>query len=90
MPTASLTPPDTHDTARRWGAPLLVVLWVAAGALFIWGQGAIPLERTQEARVVEVAREMLGQSFDGWMIPHANGVERLQKPPLAYWLAAAS
>ena len=25
-----------------------------------------------------------------WMIPTANGIVRLQKPPLAYWMAAAS
>jgi 4-amino-4-deoxy-L-arabinose transferase-like glycosyltransferase len=40
--------------------------------------------------VLEVAREMRHTKFDGWMIPHSNGVRRLHQPPLAYWLSAAS
>jgi 4-amino-4-deoxy-L-arabinose transferase-like glycosyltransferase len=49
-----------------------------------------PLERTQEARVLETAREMLDGDWRQWMIPRLNGHVRLQKPPLAYWLVALS
>jgi 4-amino-4-deoxy-L-arabinose transferase-like glycosyltransferase len=48
------------------------------------------VNRTQEARVLETAREMLGAPLRGWFIPHLNGALRLQKPPLAYWMAAGS
>jgi 4-amino-4-deoxy-L-arabinose transferase-like glycosyltransferase len=47
-----------------------------------------PVQRTQEARVLETAREMLGAGWRNWLIPHLNGQIRLEKPPLAYWLAA--
>jgi 4-amino-4-deoxy-L-arabinose transferase-like glycosyltransferase len=33
---------------------------------------------------------MLGHPWHDWMIPHLNGQLRLEKPPLAYWLAALS
>jgi 4-amino-4-deoxy-L-arabinose transferase-like glycosyltransferase len=87
-------PPIDLARSQREGAglstPLLLAIWVLSGILLGLGLGRIPLERTQEARVLEVAREMIHQNFDGWMIPHANGVERLHKPPLAYWLSALS
>jgi len=43
---------------------------------------------TSEARYAEVAREM---AVDGhWLVPHLSGHPHLTKPPLAYWLVAAS
>jgi 4-amino-4-deoxy-L-arabinose transferase-like glycosyltransferase len=33
---------------------------------------------------------MLGSGLHGWIVPHLNGKIRLEKPPLAYWLAAGS
>ena len=69
---------------------LALFLWLAcfAFALLVLGVGSV--ERTQEGRVLETAREMLGNGVDGWLIPHLNGELRLQKPPLAYWLCASS
>jgi 4-amino-4-deoxy-L-arabinose transferase-like glycosyltransferase len=49
-----------------------------------------PVSRTQEARVLETAREMLGSDTHNWLVPRVNGHIRLQKPPLAYWLTAYS
>ena len=49
-----------------------------------------PVERAQEARVLETAREMIGQGWENWLIPHCNGQVRLRKPPLAYWAAAGA
>src|SRR5215212_10913130 len=62
-----------------WGAALILMVSLLAGP---------PVVRTQEARVLETAREMLGAPLRDWMIPHLNGQLRLEKPPLAYWLAA--
>ncbi len=52
--------------------------------------GDAPVRRSQEARVAETARQMLGQPLQRWLIPEVNGETRLRKPPLAYWLSAAS
>ena len=52
--------------------------------------GSPPVQRTQEARVLEAAREMQGTGWHGWMLPRLNGNLRLRKPPLAYWLAAGA
>jgi 4-amino-4-deoxy-L-arabinose transferase-like glycosyltransferase len=67
-----------------------VVLWLVAGVLLFAFLGVQAIERSQEARVAETAREMLGQGWRGWLIPHCNGRVRLHKPPLAYWAAAGA
>lgn len=64
--------------------------WLAALLVILAAIPFPPVERAQEARVLETAREMLGRPFHDWMIPHLNGEIRLHKPPLAYWMAAAS
>src|SRR5688572_19416066 len=66
----------------------LIIAWIVSGMLMLATLGVLGISRTQEARVLEVAREMIGAGWDGWMIPHANGQVRLHKPPLAYWIAA--
>ncbi len=64
--------------------------WILpAACLMLVFIGDPPVQRTQEARVLETARQMLGRGWQDWMIPHLNGSVRLQKPPLAYWMAAA-
>jgi 4-amino-4-deoxy-L-arabinose transferase-like glycosyltransferase len=54
------------------------------------GLGGRPVRRTQEARVLEVARQMLGKPVERWMVPRINDRLRLRKPPLAYWAAAGA
>jgi 4-amino-4-deoxy-L-arabinose transferase-like glycosyltransferase len=65
-----------------------IVLWLLAGVILLSWLGTPPVRRTQEARVLETARQMLGTGLRGWMLPNLNGVPRLQKPPLTYWMAA--
>ncbi len=65
-------------------------LWVAGLGLLLAGLGTPVVGRTQEARVLETGREMLGADARGWLIPMLNGELRIQKPPLAYWAAAVS
>jgi 4-amino-4-deoxy-L-arabinose transferase-like glycosyltransferase len=69
---------------------LLPLLWAASGLLLLVWIGTPPVERAQEARVLETSRQMLGTGWRGWMVPLLNGEPRLKKPPLAYWLTAAS
>ncbi|MFB3903489.1 MAG: ArnT family glycosyltransferase [Acidobacteriota bacterium] len=63
----------------------LIVTTLCAIAFFA-GLGRAPVGRIQEARVLETAREML-KSGD-FILPRMNAEPRLQKAPLAYWLAA--
>src|SRR5688572_21569200 len=79
-------PADTAWVRKRAG----LLLWLAAGAVLFAGLGFAPVTRTQEARVQETARELLGADGQQWLIPKVNGRVRMQKPPLAYWLTAVS
>jgi 4-amino-4-deoxy-L-arabinose transferase-like glycosyltransferase len=75
----------------RPSTSLLLALWLLALPLLMAGLGTPVARRTQEARVLETAREMLDAGRGRqWMIPRLNGVVRMAKPPLAYWLTAGA
>jgi 4-amino-4-deoxy-L-arabinose transferase-like glycosyltransferase len=76
--------------ANRMSAGALWGWWVASLAIVLFTVAAPSVDRSQEARVLETAREMLGRGFHDWMIPRLDGQIRLNKPPLAYWMAAGS
>jgi 4-amino-4-deoxy-L-arabinose transferase-like glycosyltransferase len=73
--------------SSRYGRQFIVVLAVV-GLIYCLAAMASPLSRTQEGRVLETARQMLGQGADGWLSPTLDGEPRLQKPPLCYWYTA--
>jgi 4-amino-4-deoxy-L-arabinose transferase-like glycosyltransferase len=59
-----------------------------AGIVFFAGLGRLPLLEPDEGRNAEVAREML---VSGDLItPHFNTLTYLDKPPVYFWLVAAS
>jgi 4-amino-4-deoxy-L-arabinose transferase-like glycosyltransferase len=60
-------------------AALLVAVWLAALA-------GRPLFNPDEGRYAEIPREML--SGGDWVIPHLNGLDYIEKPPLQYWATA--
>jgi 4-amino-4-deoxy-L-arabinose transferase-like glycosyltransferase len=60
-------------------ATLLAVVWLATLA-------GRPLFNPDEARYAEIPREML--SGGDWLIPHLNGLDYIEKPPLQYWATA--
>ncbi|HMH27492.1 MAG TPA: phospholipid carrier-dependent glycosyltransferase [Steroidobacteraceae bacterium] len=65
-----------------WGlAGLLCLVWLATLA-------SRPLFNPDEGRYAEIPREM--QSGGDWVIPHLNGLDYIEKPPLQYWATAAS
>ena len=81
----------THGGARlgrgalarpRLVAALAIVAWLG------WAIGLHPLTLPEEGRYVGVAWEML-RSGD-WIVPTENGLPFFHKPPLFYWLTAAS
>ena len=78
--------PRTFRQASPWLADTVVLALVAA-CLF-YGLGGPPLRDNNEALYADIARAMsLGGS---WIIPHLNGVPYIEKPPMLYWLMAAS
>jgi 4-amino-4-deoxy-L-arabinose transferase-like glycosyltransferase len=52
---------------------------------FLGGRG---LNEPDEGRYAEIGREMAAS--DNWLVPHLNGFEHFQKPPLIYWATGAS
>jgi 4-amino-4-deoxy-L-arabinose transferase-like glycosyltransferase len=60
-------------------AALLCVVWLATLA-------GRPLFNPDEGRYAEIPREML--SGGDWVIPHLNGLDYIEKPPLQFWATA--
>ena len=60
-------------------AVMLAVVWLATLA-------GRPLFNPDEGRYAEIPREML--SGGDWVIPHLNGLDYIEKPPLQYWATA--
>ena len=56
--------------------------------LFGYRLGVPGLMDPDEGRYAEIAREIL--LLRDWLIPHLNLFPYLEKPPLVYWLTAAS
>ena len=64
------------------------VLLAASATLFFLPLGSRALWNSDEGRYAEIAREML--VLKDWISPHLNYVLYFEKPPLMYWLTAAS
>lgn len=81
---------NSQGNARRimawalWGGGLLLL----ASASWLRNLGAAPLMDDTEPLFAEAARQML--LTGDWITPQFNGQPRFDKPPLLYWLMAAS
>jgi 4-amino-4-deoxy-L-arabinose transferase-like glycosyltransferase len=74
--------PSTRARWLYWGlAGLLSLVWLATLA-------SRPLFSPDEGRYAEIPREML--SGGDWVIPHLNGLDYIEKPPLQYWATAVT
>jgi hypothetical protein len=67
-------------------APWTVLAFAAVVLLIFLGDRG--LNEPDEGRYSEIGREM-AQTGD-WLVPHLNGFEHFQKPPLLYWATATS
>jgi 4-amino-4-deoxy-L-arabinose transferase-like glycosyltransferase len=67
---------------RPWAPLLLAMVWLVATA---WAR---PLAIPDEGRYVGVAWNMLGSG--DWLVPRLDGLPYFHKPPLFYWITAAS
>ncbi len=63
------------------------MIGLAAVALF-FQLGTRGLNEPDEGRYAEVGRAMAASG--DWLVPRFNGIEHLSKPPVTYWLIAAS
>ncbi len=57
-------------------------------ALFFWKLGSVPLFGLDEGLYASCAREMAASG--NYIVPTQNGIPFFDKPPLCYWLQAAS
>lgn len=64
------------------------MLVLVCAVLFGLRLGSSPLPNPDESRYAEIPREMLATG--DWVTPRLNGVNYFEKPPLLYWLVAAS
>ena len=72
---------------RRGGAGVAVLVVALAAILLAPGLGRAPFDDPGEGQHAEIARELLGGS---WLTLRLNGIRYFDKPPLLYWLTAAS
>lgn len=79
VPTLSAPPKIARD-----------ILWLVllCALLYGTGLGRYALNNPDEARYAEIPREMLANG--DFVTPRLNGVKYFEKPPLVYWLVAAS
>jgi dolichol-phosphate mannosyltransferase len=77
--------PNRTDRRAFWLA--LAALVVLCGLLF-YPNLSHPLVEPDEGRHAEIPREMLASG--NWLVPHFNNDLYYDKPPLFYWLCAAS
>ncbi len=76
---------DARDRSRsRWLLGLVLLLSTAA---FLIGLSDAPIERA-EIYFLDAARAMVERS--DWLVPYYRGEPFYDKPPLTYWLLAAS
>jgi 4-amino-4-deoxy-L-arabinose transferase-like glycosyltransferase len=76
-----LPPPPTRHA-------LLVILIALAALLHVATIGTGDLYSETEGQYAGAAREMVASH--NWLLPTNNGIPRLQKPPLLYWVIIAS
>lgn len=78
---------SVSETQKTWLLDILL-LCLLIGSLFTFMLGSRPLNVPDEGRYSEIPREML-VSHD-FITPHINGIKYFEKPPLFYWMQAAS
>jgi 4-amino-4-deoxy-L-arabinose transferase-like glycosyltransferase len=74
------------DPGRPGRAYTLLLL--AFGLVYLALLGIRPLFNPDEGRYINIPAEMLASQ--DFVLPHLNGLAYLEKPPLQYWLSAAT
>ena len=87
----TLSPPkriENNGSSGMKSRIFIIILLVLSLGIYVGTAGWPPLLDSSDAGHAEAAREML-QTHD-WVILHINGIRYLEKPPLQYWLVAAT
>lgn len=79
-----LAEPAGPDTYKHYSYILLILL----GVLYLWGHGLYGLFDVDEAIFTQTSIEMV--TTGDYIAPTYNAEPRWHKPPLSYWLQAAS
>src|SRR5579875_959160 len=83
-------PQKAHEQSsrgmKRWVS--ILILLALSACIYVGTAGWPPLLDSTDAAHAEASREML-KNHD-WVILHIDGIRYLEKPPLHYWLVAAS
>ncbi len=79
-------PNTTKQTATRTFWMDLFWLTLLFAPIYFLFLGNRPFATPDEARYVEIPREMLATG--DWITPRLNGVKYFEKPPLLYWIEA--
>ncbi len=77
-----------HTGTLRIPTRVVWLIGVAVVLLYLVPIGFFPLSEPDEARYGEIAREMVERA--DWVTPTCNYVKYFEKPPLVYWLTAAT
>src|SRR5262245_53016857 len=79
-------PSSIPAVLRKWVPELCLAVFVLSSVFIELGSRG--LVEPDEGRYAEIAREILATG--DWLVPTLNGFAHLQKPPMTYWLTAAS
>ncbi len=80
--------PESSGSGNRWMSWAAAALLLLVSLVLFLPRLSYPLIEPDETRYAQVALEMC-QSGD-WLRPTLDGVPYLDKPPLLYWMTAAS
>ena len=85
VPRLTHTPPASPAPSPRAHLLILIGLWLL---LYVSAAFTPPLLDDADATHAQAAQSML--STGDWVTLHVDGIRYLEKPPLPYWIAAAS
>jgi 4-amino-4-deoxy-L-arabinose transferase-like glycosyltransferase len=80
--------PERAVACLRMSHVWLVAFALVIGVTYFGTIGLYAFAEPDEPRYAEIPREMI--ELGDWITPHLNYVKYFEKPPLVYWLTAAS
>jgi 4-amino-4-deoxy-L-arabinose transferase-like glycosyltransferase len=91
FPMASLAPSrslSASPSIAAYSRRAWILLAILAAVAWFANLDVRKLQHPDEGRYAEIAREMVASG--DWITPRLNGIKYFEKPPLQYWLTAAS